>query len=197
VNRERPAVAAAFLAVLLATAGVGAAQARERPRFVGATIENPQQLPDFALRDQTGRLVSLRGERGKLVLLTFLYVECHDVCPLVAGNLNTTLRQLGPQRKDVRVLAISVDPVGDTPKAVRRFVASHRLLPQFRYLLGSGKALRPVWQSYNVTSVRRAAGDVDHVLYTLLVDRNGKGRVIYDATALPGEVAHDLRLFLD
>ena len=95
------------------------------------------------------------------------------------------------------MLAISVDPVGDTQKAVRQFVSSHQLLPEFRYLIGSDAKLRPVWQSYNVTSIRRKSGDVDHTLYTLLVDRNGKGRVLYDATALPGEVAHDLRLFLD
>ena len=101
-------------------------------------------------------------ERGKLMLLTFLYTECHDVCPLVAGNLNTALRHLGPARKDVRVLAVSVDPVGDTRRAVRRFVSSHQLLPEFRYLIGSDAALRPVWEAYNVSSVRRKAGDVDH-----------------------------------
>jgi protein SCO1/2 len=106
------------------------------------------------------------------------------------------LRQLGPARKDIRVLAISVDPVGDTQKAVRHFVRSHQLLPEFHYLIGSDAKLRPVWAAYDVTSIRRKAGDVDHTLYTLLVDRTGKPRVIYDATALPSEVAHDVRLLM-
>ncbi len=190
-------MAAVALIGLALAASASQASANSRPSYIGATIENPQTLPDFALRDQSGRLVSLRSERGKLVLLTFLYVECRDVCPIVAGNINTALKRLGPQRKDVRVLAISVDPIGDTRSAVHRYVSSHRLLPEFHYLIGTGAQLRPVWQAYNVVSIRRKAGDVDHTLYTLLVDRDGKARVLYDATALPGEIAHDLRLFLN
>jgi protein SCO1 len=189
--------AAALLgALLLAVATVPAGDAA-RPSYAGATIENPQALPDFALRDQNGRVVRLEAARGKLVLLTFLYVECRDVCPLVAGNLNRALERLGTARKQVRVLAVSVDPAGDTRKAVRRFVRSHHLLPEFHYLIGSAAQLRPIWEAYGVASIRRAKGDVDHTLYTLLVDRGGKGRVLYDATALPGEVVHDLRLFLN
>ena len=40
----------------------------------------------------------------------------------------------------------------------------------------------------------RKAGDIDHTLYTLLIDRRGRGRVLYDATVLPSEIVHDLRL---
>jgi protein SCO1 len=188
----------AALATLVVLAGAAApAGVSGPPKTFGARIENPERLPDFALRDQNGKLVRLGAERGKLVLLTFLYVECRDVCPLVAGNINTALKRLGPARKNVRVLAVSVDPVGDKRKAVRRFVRSHRLLPEFHYLIGSAALLGPIWEAYGVTSIRNAKDDVDHTLYTLLVDRGGKGRVIYDATALPGEVAHDLRLFLN
>jgi protein SCO1 len=196
-QRRRLGVAAVALAALVAaTVAASTAGAGSRPSFIGGTIQNPQTLPDFALRDQSGRLVTLREQRGRLVLLTFLYTECKDVCPLVAGNLNTALKRLGPARNDVRVLAISVDPIGDTRTAVRRYVRGHGLVSQFHYLIGSGEQLEPVWQSYDVTSIRRTKGDVDHTLYTLLVDRSGKGRVIYDATALPGEVVHDLRQFL-
>ena len=190
------AAAATFAALALAVAATPAA-AGSNPHYIGATIGNPETLPDFALHDQNGRLVSLRSQRGKVVLLTFLYTECRDVCPLVAANLNAALRQLGAERKNVRVLAISVDPVGDTGKAVRQFVSSHRLVPEFHYLRGTDAQLQPVWQAYDVTSIRHAKADVDHTLYTVLADRAGKGRVLYDATALPGEIAHDLRLFLN
>jgi cytochrome oxidase Cu insertion factor (SCO1/SenC/PrrC family) len=44
--------------------------------------------------------------------------------------------------------------------------------------------------------VRRAKGNVDHTLYTVLADRSGNARVLYDATAKPAAVAHDLRLLL-
>jgi protein SCO1/2 len=130
-------------------------------------------------------------------LLTFLYTHCPDVCPVTAINLNTALRLAGPAQKDVSVLAVSVDPEGDTPRSVAAFVRSHHLRAQFHYLTGSSAALRRIWSAYQVKAVRsgKDAG-VDHTLYTLGIDRNGVACVLFDATAEPAVVAHDLRLLL-
>jgi protein SCO1 len=187
-----------LLAALTAAAllGAGASEAAP-PAFDGGRIENPSQLPGFALHDQSGRKVSLEGQRGKLVLLTFLYTHCKDVCPLTAQNLNAAVRLLGRKANAVRVLAVSVDPRGDTPKSVRHFVRSHRLAPEFHYLIGSQAQLEPIWRVYGVTPVKRGKGDLDHTLYTVLADGSGKARVLYDATATPAHVAHDLRLLLE
>jgi protein SCO1/2 len=189
----RKALLAALVAGGLLAAG---ASAGRPPAFAGGRIENPSRLPPFALHDQNGRRVSLAAQRGKLVLLTFLYTHCKDVCPLTAQNLSAAVRLLGRRSKEVRVLAVSVDPRGDTPAAVGRFVRLHRLVPQFHYLIGSRAELAPIWNEYSVTSVRRVKGDVDHTLYTVLADTTGKARVLYDATATPAAVAHDLRLLL-
>ena len=89
-------------------------------RFAGGELDPPQPTPDFTLTDQSGQKVSMADQRGKLVLLTFLYTNCPDVCPLITQNLNQALQMLGAKRDDVRVLAVSVDPEGDTPKARRR-----------------------------------------------------------------------------
>jgi protein SCO1 len=166
--------------------------------YNGARIDNPTALPNFALHDQDGRLVSLHGERGKVVLLTFLYTHCPDVCPITAQNLNGALKLLlHSERARVRILAVSVDPRRDTRRAVRAFVRSHRLLPQFRYLTGTFHDLVKAWRFYNITSIREArSGTINHTLYTLLIDRGGKARVLYDATAQSAAVAHDLRLVL-
>ena len=45
-------------------------------------------------------------------------------------------------------------------------------------------------------AVKRAKGDIDHTLYTVLADGRGRARVLYDATATPAQVAHDVRLLL-
>jgi protein SCO1/2 len=128
------------------------------------------------------------------VLVTFLYVHCPDVCPLIAQNLNAALRQLGPRRSRVRVLAVSVDPKGDTPAAVKRYVSARRLLPQFRYLIGARAKLAPVWASYHVLSVSQKPDVVDHVAYTVLIDPKGRMRLLYDAQVKARQVVHDLRL---
>jgi protein SCO1/2 len=186
-----------FCLTALAACAAAAAAYSARPAFDGARIESSARLPDFTLHDQAGRKLSLSDERGKLVLLTFLYTHCKDVCPLTAQNLSAAVRSLGAGRRDVRVLAVSVDPKGDTPAAVRHFVRVHRLVPEFRYLTGTKRELAPIWHAYNVTSVQRAGDDIDHTLYIVLADRRGMPRVLYDATATPTAVAHDLRLLLD
>jgi len=194
--------AALLAAAALVLAGCGGSKSAApattttSSRFAGAELRKQSPAPDLALRDQTGRLVRLSQQRGRFVLITFLYTNCPDVCPLIASNLNTALRELGPRRREVRVLAVSVDPKGDTPAAVRAYVRAHRLVPQFRYLIGTAPELRRVWRRYDVFAVARKPDLVDHVAYTVLVDREGKRRVVYDSQVKALQVVHDLRVLL-
>ena len=180
----------------LAALGASVAAVAAGPPFVGPTLTHPAVAPDFALHDQSGKLVRLSAERGKVVVITFLYTHCPDLCPLTAQNIDAAVRTLGRRGRQVTVIAVSVDPAGDTPRAVKRFVREHRLLPQFHYLSGSRRALEGVWAAYHVQSVKHAGDDVDHSLYTLLLDRKGKGRVLFDATATAKAIAHDAGLLL-
>ncbi|HEX3226288.1 MAG TPA: SCO family protein [Gaiellaceae bacterium] len=191
----RRATLSAF-SIVVALAAATAALAKTSPPFVGPRIAHPSVAPDFALRDQHGQLIRLSAQRGKVVVVTFLYTHCPDLCPLTAMHVQAALDKLGARRAGVSVLAVSVDPEGDTPSSVRRFVRTHRLGPQFHYLTASRKTLSPIWREYNVTSVKVGGADPDHTLYVLLLDRSGKSRVLFDAQALPAAIAHDLRLLL-
>jgi protein SCO1/2 len=188
--------ASASVVLLVAAGAVGTARAAKPLPFVGPRIAHPSLAPDFVLHDQNGRVVRMSAQRGKVIMLTFLYTHCPDLCPLTAEHINTALGRLGAKRKGVTVLAVSVDPTGDTPAAVRKFVRSHRLGPEFRYLTGPRKALGRIWRLYNVTALTRAAPQPDHTLYVLLLDRSGKTRVLFDATASASAMVHDLRLLL-
>ncbi len=99
---------------------------------------------------------------------------------------------LGAKRDDVRVLAVSVDPEGDTPKSVDEYAKTHHLLPEFHYLIGSRGELTQVWKAYDVAAVASDPELVDHTAYTMLVDRSGEGRVIYDASVKAKDVVHDV-----
>jgi cytochrome oxidase Cu insertion factor (SCO1/SenC/PrrC family) len=154
-------VTTTLLAALLTGCGTTKAAKIEAPaqppgKFAGSVVSPPRRAQPIALHDAWGRPATLAALRGKYVLVTFLYVHCPDVCPLIAQNLNAALKELGPKRDRVRVLAVSVDPKGDTPAAVRHYVAQRGLVPQFRYLLGTRAQLRKVWAGWNVLSVRRA-----------------------------------------
>jgi protein SCO1/2 len=193
----------ALLAALLAACGDTSMPSVEAPpphttaqRFAGGELDPPRAAPPIELHDAAGRSVTLAGQRGRFVLVTFLYVNCPDVCPLIAQNLNSALRRLGSARKEVRVLAVSVDPKGDTAAAVRRYSRQRGLLPEFRFLIGSRPDLRKTWTAWHVLAVQRNPELVDHVSYTALVDRTGKQRVLYDSQVKARQVLHDLRVLM-
>jgi protein SCO1/2 len=168
-----------------------------RPRFAGSALTTPRAAPPIALHDANGNRVTLAAQRGRYVLVTFIYTHCPDVCPLITQNLNAALRVIGPDaRRRVRVLAVSVDPAGDTVRAVRAYAREKHLLPQFRYLIGSRAELRRVWSAWHVLAVESKPDLVDHVAYTALVDRAGKERVLYDASVHATQVVHDLRVLM-
>src|SRR4051812_27121188 len=75
--------------------------------FQGAELPPDVKAPDFSLRDENGKRVSMRQYRGKVVVVTFLYSHCHDTCPVQAQQIKGALDDLG---HDVPALAISVDP---------------------------------------------------------------------------------------
>lgn len=189
-------VGLACVAIAVAGCGDGVNQAVHSdasvtPRLVGSSAAGVR-ASNFVLRDQRGRKVSLTAERGRFVVLTFLYTHCQDVCPLIATQLNQALAHLGRARSHVRVLAISVDPKGDTPRPVRRFIHVHHLLSQFRYLTGTRTQLAPIWRAYHVAATPLPDGQIDHSAYELLLDRNGKPQVIYTSTVKAGQIVHDL-----
>jgi protein SCO1/2 len=189
-----------FFAVVLLAAGCGSSTAKvtETPpapkqAFTGGELTPPRPAPPLSLRDASGRRFTLSARRGRYVLVTFLYTHCPDVCPLIASNLNTVLRALGPKAK-VEVFAVSVDPKGDTVAAVRAYEKRMHLEPGFHFLIGSRTALHPVWAAWHVLAVDRKPELVDHVAYTALVDPTGKQRLLYGSQVNAQQVLHDLRL---
>jgi protein SCO1/2 len=189
-----------LLVVAVVAAGCGSSSAKvvETPpqpkkTFAGGELNPPRAAPKLSLHDASGRSLALSSRRGRYVLVTFLYTHCPDVCPLIASNLNTVLRTLGA-KGNVEVLAVSVDPKGDTAGAVRAYEQRMHLEPGFRYLIGTRAQLRKVWAAWHVLAVDRSPDLVDHVAYTALVDPSGNQRILYGAQVNAQQVLHDLRV---
>jgi protein SCO1/2 len=181
------AAGAAVLAALCAGCG-----GKGTPSYQGTLLAPPPAAPGFTLRDQSGRAVSLAAQRNRYVVVTFLYTHCPDVCPVIAGTLNRVLQTSVGRRAGLRVLAVSVDPKGDTPAAVTRFVREHRLVSSFHYLTGSRPALQRVWKGFNVAAAPGPNGTVTHSTFEILIDPQGRERLIYDSSVTAAAVEQDL-----
>ena len=139
-------VAIAAMVLLAAACSSPAAQ-----EFAGTVLTNADAAFEFRLSDQFGRPTSLQDHRGQVVVLTFMYTNCPDVCPIVTNQLRDVYMQLSQQADgadDVAVLAVSVDPERDTVEEARRFLDKWGLADDWRFLVGSREELAPIWKAY-------------------------------------------------
>lgn len=155
--------------------------------------------PSIRLTDaRSGAAFDTASLRGKPYLVTFLFVNCPDVCPLIGQELRQTLERLGPQASDAAVVAISVDPRHDTAEAVKTWLRRQRQPEQFHYLIGSEAELTPVWRAFYAAP--QIAGDPDsaHTAVVWLVDAQGRlqGKLAAGATFEPADLAADVRTLL-
>ena len=170
-----------------------------RANLLPAAIDG-SLAPRIRLRDARGRTVDSAAVAGRPALVTFVYTRCRDVCPVIGSEIAGALDRLGARAGDVAVLAVSVDPRGDTPARARRWLADRGLPRRAHYLLGTSESLLPVWRDWYVVS--RDGSRLDpraHDASVWLVDARGRlrGRWSGGEAIDPGDMAHDLAALLD
>ena len=165
------------------------------PALAGTDLQK-SPAPDFTLTDgPTGDVVALSALRGKVVVLTFLYTNCPDVCPLTAEKLRDARDRVG-QPADLALVAVSVDPRQDTPQATREFVRAHRLDGAMRFLIGDAAALARVWQVYGIAAIPAEESSVVHNDAIYLIDKQGRERSLLHSDVDVGALAASLRVLL-
>src|SRR5437899_4419182 len=124
-------LAAAIFVALLAQRVLRGTRAAESavtpPAGLAADIVIPSKsmpAPDFSLKDQDGKAVSVSALRGHVLAITFLDSHCKQLCPLAGDQLGQAQRSLGPAAK-LTLLVVSVAPATDTPDSERAFAATH------------------------------------------------------------------------
>jgi protein SCO1 len=148
--------------------------------------------PAFGLRDQHGRPVTLASLRGRTVALTFLDSLCKEACPIEGRMLGAAVRQARGTARP-QLVAVSVDPAGDTPGTVAHAIRKWRLPADTIWLLGSHARLKPVWDAYRIT-VDPVSGDIVHSTAVYLIDRDGFERAGFLMPFVPAFVADDFRM---
>jgi protein SCO1/2 len=165
--------------------------------YAGSVLTPTSVAPPLSLRNYKGEAININQYRGKAVLVTFLYTHCPDVCPLIASNLRVAQNLMGSSESSkAQVIAVSVDPRGDTPKTVAAFLAAHGMTGRMQYLIGSARELAPVWKAWGVGSERDAQQPqfVDHTGIIYGVSADGKRTTVYLANFAPKEIVHDVPL---
>lgn len=153
----------------------------------------------------TGKVVTGRDFRGKVVMLYIGYTNCPDVCPLTLYNVAKILKRLGSRADDVRFLFVTVDPHRDTLPVLRKY--TKLFAPQIIGLRGTQNELARLARRFRlVYSVSPATTthpyEVTHAPSIYVFGPHGEARLLIpslyhatkeDLTATQAHLEHLLR----
>jgi protein SCO1/2 len=100
------------------------------PPVEGAGPNPGDEVPDYRLINQDGKVIRIHDYKGKALLLTFIYTRCQDPnqCTLMSSHFAAIDQELQKQPQlyvKTHLLSVSFDPTYDTPKVLRSYGASY------------------------------------------------------------------------
>lgn len=181
---RKTALLAAVAVLLVVGVGVGLGLNWSRLGFDGAPpLERFEKLGgNFTLTSQFGAQTSLSQFRGKVVLLTFGYTFCPDVCPTTLAELTRVHRTLGEDSPRVQTLFITVDPERDSAARLKDYLSSFH--PGIIGLTGPLPEISAVALNYGSYFAKQDSNAaalylMDHTAFTYLLDQEGVVRHLY------------------
>jgi protein SCO1 len=139
--------------MLGALGGVGTALVTNddaQPAIARFTVP-PVEPPRFRLRDETGTWRTPASARGEVLIVTFIYTRCRDLCPRQAAEIKDAVLGAGG---GVQVYAITVDPERDTRANAQAWLKRMGVAGgPVHILLGSRRELKPVWDRFGIVPI--------------------------------------------
>lgn len=132
--------------------------------------------------DQDGHARSLSSFRGVPFMVSAIYTRCPSVCPRTVAGLQRIERSF-PVGDAPRIVLFSLDPVHDTPQALRAFAAAHGLRgPRWMLLQPDTSALPRLARVLGLAYGTGEGGGIAHTAVIAIVDTTG--RVVASARGL-------------
>lgn len=146
----------------------------------GAYREVGENLPDFALYDQDGRVVLPARFEGKQLVLNFIFTRCPDpkMCPASTAKM-MQVQAAGRENgiSNLQLISITLDPEYDTPGVLNTYASARGIdTANFSFLTGPETAILDLMTQLGVLAFPED-GLLRHTLATLLIDE--QGRIIY------------------
>jgi mono/diheme cytochrome c family protein len=94
-------------------------------------------IPNTVVTTQDGKPVKFYDDliKGKIVIISFIYTSCTDICPLTTARLS--------QLED-KLISMTVDPKRDTPERLKEFSSAFRTGPGWAFVTGAPEDIRAI-----------------------------------------------------
>jgi protein SCO1 len=167
----------ALLSALAAPLAMAQAAAPAHEPF--GPLRPPLPAPKLALTADDGKRFELTERlRGRITALQLMFTTCSATCP-IQGALFGAVAPLIDTQREMQLLSVSIDPLGDSPQAVRAWLARHGTHAHWQ-----GAVPRVEDVDRLLDFVRgRAAGADRHTAQVYLFDR--QARLAYRTADMP------------
>lgn len=171
----------------------------EQPQFKSVDVTGSEWGKMLTLTAHDGKSRTLTDFQGKIVVLTFGFTHCPDVCPTTLVSAAQALKDLGRDAGRVQVLFVTLDPERDTAEVLANYVLSFN--PAFLGLYGDAEATARTTEEFKIFYEKRKGSSpdsysVDHSAQAYVLDAKGRLRLFVRRERIAEDLAHDLRELL-
>src|SRR5215475_5219216 len=138
MQRNLPPLAAALTAAAFFAAVAGIAHSRPW---------GESYIPNLPVVTQDGKTVRFYDDlvKGKIVIISFIYTSCTDICPLTTARMAQLEDKLGDiVGRDVFLLSMTVDPEHDTPERLKEYSERFSAGPGWSFVTGTPDDIRAI-----------------------------------------------------
>ncbi len=172
------------------------------------------EVVEFSLTKPDGNSSNLSDYDGQVLVVSFIYSRCPDVCPIVSSNLRWITQELSDDYgTNFSIISVTVDPWWDTQSVLGEYATLRNL--SWPHLTGEVSVLEPIWESFHVglqtyanTTYEEDSNEtsgrhhpdylVDHSTATIILDKEHKQRVRWnDLDWEPTLFAEDVQQLMD
>jgi protein SCO1/2 len=104
-------------------------------------------FPNFPVVTQDGKTLNFYDDviKGKIVVISFIYTSCPDICPLTTARLTQVEDKLADlMGRDLFFVSITVDPENDTPEKLKQFSQAFGTGKGWLFLTGKPADIRQI-----------------------------------------------------
>ncbi len=142
-----------------------------------------EYMPDLALWNQDGELVTRESLKGKPIVMSFIFTRCMvaNMCPATTAKMERLQREAAEAGiDDAHFILISFDPEYDTPEILKTYGQQRGFDEDNAMLLtGDPQAIDDLMRQFGILMIDED-DTINHTASTLLID--DKGKILYRQT---------------
>lgn len=155
---------------------------------------HPKLGGDFMLPSTLGKPLDSIHLRGQVVLMTFGYTNCAEICPIGLMRLNDVIKALEQDIEQVTVIFVSFDSSNDLDHLAKYL---HNFNPAIIGLTGNDAEIQHLTTAYGVIYPKQkeisGGASFNHNGYIYLLDQQGKVRALYQNRTSVDKITQDIR----